>query len=246
MLGVQDKYNICLLPFDVLVCLCRIFLRYIIIPIIQIENSTFKHMVTVMLEGMSSYLPHMSYEYQMFLTKRLVGIPGYQYHVDKEKEILSRSLFTQSEIDEMNEIIFSLTKSNYLTLTYDIPIIDINPSISINNTLSTSSDLNGTYTIKIDENSEEVSSEEISKQVELKIPDNITIRYINYEREWQTNLNDSKFYEVSSKTQRLIKWNLHVMLHAYENSIGRYLAERVISLMMYMMKRASRNYKNCK
>lgn len=125
MLGVQDRYNMCLFQTETVELICNILLRYMFVPLIQIETNEFQKMVRALIDGMSTYLPFMTYDVQMFKMRRIAGIPGYQYNADRSKELLCRSMFCQDELNQMKEMVkicHGSEISNFQFLT-DVPIL---------------------------------------------------------------------------------------------------------------------------
>lgn len=106
MLGVRDEFNICLLPMEAAEIEFDIIMRNILGPYVQVETPLFKQMVHALIDGLQSFLPMIEYESQLFLTRRAVGIPGYQYDVDLERELPHRNIFTDKELKYINVPLF--------------------------------------------------------------------------------------------------------------------------------------------
>lgn len=106
MLGVRDEFNICLLPMEAAEIEFDILMRNVLGPYLQVETPLFKQMMKALADGMQNYLPLFDYESQMFLTRRAVGIPGYQYDLDMELERPHRNIFTEEELAAIGAPLF--------------------------------------------------------------------------------------------------------------------------------------------
>jgi hypothetical protein len=92
---------------------------------IQLETSTTVKLRQAFLSGFSNYLPFTSYNSNMFLLKRLAGVPGYQYNV--KDEVLQPQIFTDEEIKKISkeyETRISHEYRKYLTFNEKIIMID--------------------------------------------------------------------------------------------------------------------------
>lgn len=219
MLGVQDQYNMCLHPIETVKIICQMMLRYVFMPLIQLESPQFKIMLHALFAGMSQFLPHMKYDIQMFSVKRVIGVPGYQYNVDLSKEKMCRQLFSEAELTELRQAIFKYSKFELTNFTFadGIPLLEVKHNVvekNLDNQLDTTT---------------------LRSALGLENTSEINITLTSSKIEWVNYLNDSKFYELCHRDQFVIKMRCH-MLQIYEYRIGRYLCESVLSLMLFFMK----------
>lgn len=70
---------------------------------LQLNSPLFLKHTRLFFEGLKPYLVYMSYNSVMFLTKRIIRIPGYQLNIDSSKESNRRQLFTFDELQELQE-----------------------------------------------------------------------------------------------------------------------------------------------
>jgi hypothetical protein len=92
---------------------------------IQLETSTTIKLRRAFLNGFSNYLPFSSYDSNMFLLKRLAGVPGYQYRV--KDEVLQPQIYTDEEIMKISneyETRIGHEYRKYLTFNDKLIIID--------------------------------------------------------------------------------------------------------------------------
>lgn len=101
LIGVQDRFNICLLPIRAAEIEFDIIMRNVLSPHIQLETLAFKHMVNAMLDGMSPYVPYTDYDSQMFLLKRALGVPGFQLDVNYTREVPYGNIFSPADVAEI-------------------------------------------------------------------------------------------------------------------------------------------------
>lgn len=230
MLGVEDRYNMCLLPFDSVVVVCQAMIRYIFLPLIQLETPEFRRMVNALCNGLSTLMPHMTYDIQMFTVKRMIGVPGYQYGLDLAKETICRPLFSQKEANDLREQIFQHTGVEYREFTFStfIPIVKIRTldksdllSIDSNgNELPTRYPITSNHFIQEDNNDY-----------------NVDISFADPEKNgWQFYLNDSQYYKLSRHDQIVVKIRIYTMWLG-EFRLFRYLIEAGLSLIFYLMRR---------
>lgn len=125
MIGVKDEFNICLLPINVLEILGRMLIRYILIPNIQLEYPIFKTMVRAIAEGLGEFSSMFTYESQLFYAKMLIGLPGYQYYLNYDNEILSKTeLLNDDEINKLNQALKTHMDKEFNPITKNIPIYE--------------------------------------------------------------------------------------------------------------------------
>lgn len=229
MLGVEDRYNMCLLPFDSVVVVCQAMIRYIFLPLIQLETPLFRRMVEALFNGLSQIVPNMTYDIQMFTTKRVLGVPGYQYKVDLSKENICRQLFTQQEAEDLREQIFRHTGVEYREFTFStsIPIVIMhrrkdNRKIVLD---ANANELPKRYPTSINPFPEQ--DDEYDREITFADPE---------KEGWQSYLNDSQFHSLSRHDQMVIKARIY-MMRLGEFRVFRYLFETVLSLVLYFMRK---------
>lgn len=222
MLGVEDQYNMCLFDVETVENICKILLRYFFIPVIQLETSKFKEMMNALLKGLSPFMPHMSYDIQMFLTKRLVGVPGYQYEVDLSKETICGSVFDAKELSAAKEVIRTMYrgKENYLQM-YEIFFGDGIPLIAkpIAN--------NGTVELNL----------EPGQRIEICGKKFRWVMGINDKSDWKDYLNDAEFYALGIWDRITIRWISFLCRIYGASSVGRSFCELGLDFILFLMKR---------
>lgn len=98
LIGVKDRYNICLLPIKAAEIEFDIVMRNVLSPYLQLETVAFKRMVKHLIQGLGSYVKDNNYETQMFLVKRAVGIPGYQLDVNYTREVPYGNILSPADV----------------------------------------------------------------------------------------------------------------------------------------------------
>lgn len=133
ILGIKDEFNLCLLPVETVRIICKFFLRFVLIPQMQIETPNFKHMVAVLLEGIKKIVPLRDPTIYLSLTKIYCQIPGYNTCISSYDTPNHRMIFSQSELDAVYEVMNP--SQPHFPPTTKIPIIKIHdiPQISENN-----------------------------------------------------------------------------------------------------------------
>lgn len=209
MLGVEDEFNMCLFDIETVETICMIMLRYIFIPTIQLETPKSKKMTKALIKGLSSFMPHMSYNIQMFLVKRIVGVPGYQFRVDLAKEKICRQIFSVEELRAAREVGKLIYK---LDIIFDdgIPIIAPKNSVGI-----------------------EINNDTERHENNNKF--NWIIRSKDADH-WKDFLNDAEFYVLSRWDQLTVRW-LCFILKCCETSMGRYFCELGVTVILFVIRR---------
>lgn len=115
MLGIEDEFNICLYPLEVVENICEIIMRYLFVPFLQLETKTFEKMLNALMNGVGYYLPYSSYSSTLFLVRRLVGIPGYHYVEDSPKKVFPKHYFSQEEYDFVKITLKGNAEFSYLS-----------------------------------------------------------------------------------------------------------------------------------
>lgn len=232
-LGVSDAFNMCLLPLPVVEEVCRAMLRYFFVPLIQLETPEFKQMVQAMFDGMSKFIPYMRYDLQMFLVRRLCGVPGYQYNVDMSREVLCRQLFTVAELQKIRQINFRHVmgfEHNEIVFGTGVPLFEVQRG---RGRTENAADLEDVATLR--PVLEKILQLDDSEQLHIRIvyPDE------NDGAEWSTHLGNAKFYELAERDQYLA-WRRLRMIRLYgEWRIIRFFCETALSVMLYMMEKWS-------
>ncbi|KAJ6633173.1 hypothetical protein Bhyg_16017 [Pseudolycoriella hygida] len=217
MLGVEDEFNMCLFNVETVEKICLILLRYVFIPLIQLETPKFKGMMESLVTGLSSFLPHMSYNVQMFMVKRIIGVPGYQYCVDLAKEKICPQMFTSEEINAVKEIVRPKV-GKYMEL-YEIVFHDAVPILA--------SQINGSVCHNRTINCVEVGDKKF----------NWIMRRAGIDS-WKIHLNDSKLYTLSKWEQITVRWYC-LILTIYKNRVGRCILEMALN---FILSRIQRHY----
>lgn len=224
MIGLEEQFNMCLFDIETVENICLIVVRYFFIPTIQLESQKFQEMTKALLEGLSAFMPNMSYDIQMFLVKRIIGVPGYQYGVDVSKEQICRNIFSAEELNTAREVIRSMYKErkDYLRM-YEILFGDgipvrVRPERSIEIINSRES------------NSRHSQCAEIcDKQFHwiMGSKDNTA---------WNVYLNETEFYVLNKWDQLNVRW-LCFLFKCYENSVVRFACEMVLDAMLFFIRR---------
>lgn len=235
MLGVMDKFNICLYPLEVVEQICYICLRYIFIPILQLETPEFKQMTEALTDGLAQFIPNLTYESQYFLTKRVAGIPGYQYNVDKEKEILCRSVFNDEEVKALHFAASQISGYEYLDgIVFDHKIRLLNIK-KIDQCIEATED-NGISGFFKSTNENSVSSlTSLHKILGLTHANQLEVTEVD-DTGFMNLLGDYKFKTLSIKDQYIIRMRVST-LKFYEYRIGRMICEQGLSLILYRQKK---------
>lgn len=246
LLGVDDEYNMCLFPLKVVELICQFMLRYIFIPLLQLESPLFKEMVTALLEGLSDFMPHMTYDIQMFTVKRVIGVPGYQFDVDLSKEVLCPPLLSIDDIREFHKFFSTMPSYQHFDITFNegVPLIDVQRTNicsypvddrDISQTLD-NMDNNRNVMGKYRNNSNELNESPLFKYLGLHADDQIDIKFTDNNKDWREYLNDSKFYELSTKDQFIVRWRCR-MVKFYSHNFGRYLCESGLTVVLFIIRK---------
>lgn len=248
MLGVQDEYNFCLNSLEVVIKICEISLRYIFLPLLQIEMPLSKEMIQAVVDGLERFQPLGSYESVMFIAKRIAGVPGYQVDVDMEKENLIKSYFTSEELNALKMAASSIKGYEYLTdvILEDKMVLlevirhgeqDENDNIEEHlDNMDSSRNVQGVYRQNSDEFLNKPSP--LHELLGLRYYDEIKITRLEGPEEWRAHLNDSKLENLTARDKRCLDFMLFCLRNC-SSGLGKYLCEGALSLMLYRM----RNFK---
>ncbi|KAL7039734.1 hypothetical protein ACKWTF_000090 [Chironomus riparius] len=226
MLGIKDEYNMCLHKFVVVEMICHIQIRYFFNPLLQMETKIFQKLGQALCDGLKYHIPFLSYKYCLFLTRRLAGIPGYQFDVDLSKEFLIRQIFTKSEL-EIIKAKYQNFKGfeNYKGLIFaeKMHIIDIkrNPEVIFET---------------------DDQKRIIINLLELEYPDKLELIEYNDEN-YKSFLNDKKFDTLKKSDRCLVKLMIQ-SLNSSKYFITKYIAELSLSAFLKVMKTCESNYTN--
>lgn len=237
MLGVEDRFNICLLPLPAVEIEFDIIMRNVLGPFLQIETKLFKQMVGALVTGLRSFIPTLDYDTQMFLTRRAAGIPGYQYDVNLDKEKPYRNIFSEEEIKNLKEAnpIFS---ENVLVF-------------NVEKTKDKKSNPNECYSqleneIKYDDNVDldysAMTRENLIKMADLPCNSKVTVEEIKKDQEYVKHLNSVKFNELTSGAKFNVNLNLRI-LKSLEYRVGNYILDSLLDLNLAFIRRGSRQKK---
>lgn len=222
MLGVRDEFNICLLPMEAAEIEFDIIMRNVLGPYLQVETPLFKQMLSALIVGMQPYMPLLEYESQMFLTRRAVGIPGYQYNVKMDQERPHRNIFTDEELDFINVPLFR-SQNILLLKVKERSDEDIN-----SNTISGS-------------DSEYV--ELLRKEFDLPETQTVRIKEVSRdEEEFMATLNSKKYNKLSAYSKMYLNLNL-TFIKGLNNSVTRYVMEQFLGRLLGDMKKQQKNRK---
>lgn len=251
LLGVRDEYNVCLLPLKVVEIVFQFYMRYIFMPLLQMETPLFKEMVNALLEGMRDFMPHMTYDLQMFTVRQLIGIPGYQYGVDLSKETICKPLFTSDEFILIHKLMCSVPGYEHFKelINEGVPLIDIkrgtrfihsidkrNIANQLDN-MDSNQNLKGTYRLKT-----EIQHKMLHKYLGLSDDDDVNVRFTDNNVEWCQYLNDAKFYELSKMDQFTVRLRLQ-MRNMLDTNVGRYLLHTAFTYVLYAIKKFNNSKK---
>ncbi|CAO1310604.1 unnamed protein product [Diamesa serratosioi] len=125
MLGIEDQFNMCLFPLEVVEKICQIYIRYVFVPILQLELPVFKKLTKSFLSGFDMFFPNQSYKSTMFNLKRVTGVPGYQYKVDLSKEFFCDQIFSSEELEKFSMSMDSIPGGKYKTKLFFQPKLQL-------------------------------------------------------------------------------------------------------------------------
>uniref|UniRef100_A0A182FHW7 DUF2236 domain-containing protein n=1 Tax=Anopheles albimanus TaxID=7167 RepID=A0A182FHW7_ANOAL len=250
MLGVHDHCNMCLFRLEVVDQICRMAIRYVFMPSLQLETTLFKQMVGAITDAYTGYMPFMSYESVMFLTRRLIGIPGYQYALDLKKEIICRSVLTKAELETIVEYMAPKDCYRPVMAMYRAIFCEQIRLFKIKEVSNGRKEINesymlpvegicGTYT-KLNNNEDDCNGclkeceADIRQLLGLKHNEELIVTHIDNEDEWSTYLNDSQLKQLSLSGQHNVKFTIQALNMCY-NTIGRYVNDAALSLMLYRL-----------
>ncbi|CAO1335150.1 unnamed protein product [Diamesa tonsa] len=231
MLGIEDQFNMCLFELDVVEIIC---IRYIFIPLIQLETPVFHKLVSAFIEGMKNFVPFSSYESRLFLAKRLLGVPGYQYDVDLTKEYYCKTLFTAEEFQNIAENINhdgAEYRKNYL-FSEKMCVLHIQKLDSYQHLKS-----DDNSTLENEDDSNEFPG--IFELLQLNHYKKLIVTQIDV-NQIKNYLNDNKFKEMSKKDQFLVKLGIN-QSKMLKHKISNYISETGLSVILFMIEKFLKN-----
>lgn len=245
MLGIKDEFNFCLMPVNVVRKVSETIMRYFILPAVQLESPQFKAMTEALVDGLKQFVPYMSYEIQMFLTRRAVCVPGYQYNRDREQERLCPSFISEEGIQTLLKERSKITGYEYMEFVFfhKVPVYNFTK-----NTMVT--EVNGNIVSHKPNVPEDVIVENgksrpmddgfrtrLRKYLDLDESTSITLTLVDYETEWKNALNDSKFYELSLENQKKLAFREKLRKLFSGTRFGTYVMDWLFSFLMWRFRR---------
>uniref|UniRef100_A0A182WKY0 DUF2236 domain-containing protein n=1 Tax=Anopheles minimus TaxID=112268 RepID=A0A182WKY0_9DIPT len=245
MLGVQDEYNMCLFRLEVVEMICHTVMRYVFVPSLQLETLLLRRMMGAVVDAFAPYMPLVSYESILFMTRRLVGIPGYQYMVDREKEYICRPIISKEEMNDVLEFLTPRDGYRQVVAMYRAifteklrlyTVKELPDEINHNYVDMAMAGTNGTYTQLPGEEDQKSSESQLRELMGLKHNQELVVTTVDDESEWSTYRNDSKLELLPARDQTNVRWTIQ-SLNLCNTTIGRFANETVLSLILYRLRR---------
>jgi hypothetical protein len=217
-------------------------LRYVFIPLLQIETPTFLKLGQAFVDGMQGFIPLSSLKSRIFLARRLAGVPGYQYDVDMSKETIQRQIFTKEELKMlqkfqnipgfqyrqnfiMNEKIYLLEIKRHENCQKEVK-----ESFQKLDNLDENGNVFGLY-----EDHEKSSVDEYDSKIKefygVKSTSEILMTEVN-EENLNFYLNDNRFNDLSFRDRMLVKGEIlitKIIGTSFLNPLYEYFVSRVIA-----------------
>lgn len=227
MLGVRDEFNIGLLPLRAAEIEFDIIMRHVLAPFLQVESDLFKEMGSALVDGLRPFLPLVEYESQLFMTRRAVGIPGYQYQLDLGKERPHRNIFTIDDLKLLNLPVFSGETLLLVQVNKGDKQVANNSILDCNNNRKDVHD--------------DRWQEDVRKYFDLPDTVTVTIKEISKsDREFMASLNDKNYNSLSTMSKIYLNMNL-AFIGSLNSRMGKYLMEQILTLNLASMKRQQKN-----
>lgn len=194
------------------------------------DTKIFQKLGRAFADGMGIFMPFFTYDSMLFLSRRLAGVPGYQYKVDRSKEYYLRQIFTKSELETLKLMFQNVPGFEYRrALIFDEKWHLINVK-------------------KAEDTNDKVSSCEKYKHL-LKLYDLDPVYQLEVveieEEDFESYLNDDQFLKLNILDQLTI-W-LVVQLENVENSWIKFFLEftslSIMSVLTFIETRAKYIYK---
>lgn len=247
MLGIKDEFNLCLLPVNVVKKASEIIMRYFILAAVQLETPQFKAMTQALLDGLSHFMPFMTYEIQMFLTRRAACVPGYQYNMSLDTEKHCRSVFSTENIQHFLKDRARTTGYEFMEFTflYKIPVYNFT-TYEIQNEVEGNAVKQNT---KVPEDTvvengksrpmDDGFSARLRKYLGLTERTSITLTLVDYETEWEHALGDSRFYELSAENKKTLVLVDRLRKFFVQTKIGAQVMDWLMSVILWRFRRYS-------
>lgn len=226
--------------------ICHIFIRYSFQQFLQFDTPTFEKLGKSFVKGLRWYIFFQSYESSLFAARRVVGIPGYQYDIDVDKEVYQKQIFTDEELKKLRESFQSKKGFEYrknFVLDEKIHILEVKKFNELqqgdNEDLDCNGNIYGKYK-KLDEETE--NSEDLNHLVELlglKNSNEIQITEIEDEN-LKNYLNDRKFNELSMRDKFQVKLAIH-RSKAMRNRFVNKIYDLGLDVLLYFMRLEAKN-----
>jgi len=190
-----------------------------------LETKIFQKLGHALCDGLKYHIPFLSYNWCIFLTRRLAGIPGYQLDIDMSREFRLRQIFTKSEIEEIDakyQRIKGFEYSKALIFADKMRIIEVKRIPESENSKGIT-----------DFSDDEIDDQKriIMDLLELKYPDKLEIIEVNNE----AFFNDKKFNTLTRSDRYLVKLMI-LALKSNKSFITKLLAELSLSAILKVMK----------
>jgi hypothetical protein len=203
-------------------------IRYTFLPLLQLQTPIFEKLAKAVVDGLFAYAMFPTYESRLFLAKRLVGIPGYQFKLDDSKEHFIRQIFTQEELKILKEKFQNVPgfeyRKNFMG-DEKIRILDIERNK--------------------EENYREIRDEKVDEDFKhlinlLNLKNSSELKIIDLDdAAYKKHLSDKKFHELSFKDRMLVRMNLDFM-RRHQNKFIKPLHEAGVSVVLYIMKKKAK------
>lgn len=205
--------------------ICHMSIRYTFLPLLQLQTPIFEKLAKAVVDGLFWYANFPTFESRMFLAKRMVGVPGYQYKVDESKEYFIRQIFTPEELQMIKEKFQNQPgfeyRKNFLG-SEKIRVLEIKRMEM--------------------KNYKELPNEEVDEELkylmdllELKHTSELTITDLD-DVTYKNNLSDKKFRELSFKNRFLVKMNLD-FIKRHQNRFIKHIHEAGVGIVLFIMKK---------
>lgn len=198
-------------------------IRYYFVPLLQLETPIFEKLARAIVDGLYAYTMFPTFGSRLFLARRLVGVPGYQLNLDGSKEYFIRQIFTADELKLIKENCQNVPGFEYLrNFLFDekIRVLDINRQRK--EKVAPLEPLDDDFKSLMD-------------ILELKHPNQLKIIDLD-DTNYQKNLNDRKFYELSFKDRFLVKFNLD-FVRRHQNRFIKSIHDAGVGAMLFVMKK---------
>lgn len=208
-------------------------LRYVFVPLVQLETPEFRRMVQALFDGMDEFLPFMRYDLQLFHVRRICGVPGYQYDVDMSREQLCRQLFTAAEALQLRQRLAKHAPGSVygeLIFGSDVPLIDVQkarlkvptPARDCGAVASTGLHMMLMPILRLDD------------------PSELCVRIV-CTNEWSKCLNGSKFNDLSKRDQYLVRFRILLTRLYGEWRLIRLILEALLTVALGFMEKWQRS-----